>query len=197
MGVPGETFSTCLPKWPNSPKYRIESWRGRAAVTNVAGPTAAGRMISWCEAMLDVRILGHVRVAASVRSDRTYSPSLLSSIFSVGNRALSRRAFAGRLDAHRSRAMASDFRLKEQLPSLTNRIVATYSEVGSINHLGHCPLPQYEAVVEILEDLKEILYPGYRRRVGLHSGNVTYHAGDLIDGLHDKLTMQIGRALAT
>lgn len=91
--------------------------------------------------------------------------------------------------------MASDFRLKEQLPNLTNRIVATYSEVGSINHLGHCPLPQYEAVVEILEDLKEVLYPGYRRRVGLHSGNVTYHAGDLIDGLHDKLTVQIGRAL--
>ena len=91
--------------------------------------------------------------------------------------------------------MASDFRLKEQLPNLTNRIVATYSEVGSINHLGHCPLPQYEAVVEILDDLKEVLYPGYRRRVGLHIGNVTYHAGDLIDGLHDKLTVQIGRGL--
>lgn len=91
--------------------------------------------------------------------------------------------------------MASDFRLKEQLPNLTNRIVATYSEVGSINHIGHCPLPQYEAVVEILDDLKEVLYPGYRRRVGLHSGNVMYHAGDLIDGLHDKLTVQIGRAL--
>jgi serine O-acetyltransferase len=91
--------------------------------------------------------------------------------------------------------MASDFRLKEQLPNLTNRIVATYSEVGSINHIGHCPLPQYEAVVEILDDLKEVIYPGYRRRVGLHSGNVTYHAGDLIDGLHDKLTVQIGRAL--
>ncbi len=91
--------------------------------------------------------------------------------------------------------MASDFRLKEQLPNLTNRIVDTYSEVGSINHIGHCPLPQYEAVVEILNDLKEVLYPGYRRRVGLHSGNVLYYAGDLIDGLHDKLTMQIGRAL--
>ncbi len=91
--------------------------------------------------------------------------------------------------------MASDFRLKEQLPNLTNRIVATYAEVGSINYLGHCPLPQYEAVVEILDELKEVIYPGYRRRVGLHIGNVTYHAGDLIDGLHDKLTVQIGRAL--
>ena len=31
--------------------------------------------------------------------------------------------------------MASDFRLKEQLPNLTDRIVKTYSEMGTINHL--------------------------------------------------------------
>ncbi len=91
--------------------------------------------------------------------------------------------------------MASDYRLKEQLPELTNQIVQTYSEPGSINHLGHCPLPNYEVVISAIEDLKEILYPGYRRREGLHMGNVTYHVGDLIDGLHDKLTVQIGRAL--
>lgn len=91
--------------------------------------------------------------------------------------------------------MASDLRRKEELPELTKRIVDTYRSVGSINHLGHCPLPNYEAVAEILEDLKEIIYPGYRRREGLHLGNVTYHVGDLVDGLHDKLTTQIGRAL--
>ncbi|HWB00239.1 MAG TPA: serine O-acetyltransferase EpsC [Pirellulales bacterium] len=91
--------------------------------------------------------------------------------------------------------MATDFRRKEQLPELTKRIVETYTEPGSVNHLGHCPLPNYEAVIEIIEDLKEILYPGYRRREGLHLGNVMYHVGDLIDGLHDKLTQQIGRAL--
>jgi serine O-acetyltransferase len=91
--------------------------------------------------------------------------------------------------------MASDLRLKEQLPELTNRIVRTYGEIASISHLGHCPLPNYEVIVAAIEDLKEIIYPGYRRREGLHSGNVTYHVGDLIDGLHDKLTTQIGRAM--
>lgn len=91
--------------------------------------------------------------------------------------------------------MASDFRLKEQLPALTEQIVRTYDEVGTINHLDHCPLPSYDAVISICEDLKEILYPGYRRREGLHRGNVVYHVGDLVDGLHDKLTMQICRAL--
>ncbi|MCI0361965.1 MAG: serine acetyltransferase [Planctomycetaceae bacterium] len=91
--------------------------------------------------------------------------------------------------------MASDFRLKEQLPRLTDRIVETYRDVPAISHLGHCALPNYEQVVECVEDLKEVLYPGYRRREGLHIGNVTYHVGDLIDGLHDKLTRQIARAL--
>jgi len=91
--------------------------------------------------------------------------------------------------------MATDVRLKEQLPQLTNRIVETYLRVNKINHLSHCPLPSFEATIQVVEELKDILYPGYRRRQGLHMGNVTYHVGELIDGLHDKLTTQISRAL--
>lgn len=91
--------------------------------------------------------------------------------------------------------MASDFRLKEQLPRLTERIVGTYHQFKWINHLGHCPLPRYDEIIAAIEELTEIIFPGYRRREGLHIGNVTYHVGDLIDGLHDKLTRQIARAL--
>ena len=91
--------------------------------------------------------------------------------------------------------MASDFRRKEQLPELTERIVSTYREIGTINHLGHCPLPSYDVIISAIEDLKEILYPGYRRRQGLHQGNIQYHVGHLVDVLHDKLTTQIARAL--
>ncbi|MEE8451645.1 MAG: serine O-acetyltransferase EpsC [Thermoguttaceae bacterium] len=90
--------------------------------------------------------------------------------------------------------MATDNRLKETLPGLTQRIVETYSEVNSINHLGHCPLPNQEAIIEITQDLKDIIYPGYRRREGLHRGNVMYHVGEVIDRLHDGLTRQIARA---
>lgn len=91
--------------------------------------------------------------------------------------------------------MASDFRLKDQLPQITARIVKTYDELGTINHLDHCPLPKYDEIVAVIDDLTEILYPGYRRREGLHHGNISYYVGDLIDRLHDRLTTQIGRAL--
>jgi serine O-acetyltransferase len=91
--------------------------------------------------------------------------------------------------------MATDFRLKNQLPDVTKRIVATYDKVGRINHLDHCPLPRYDEVIAATEELFEIMYPGYRRREGLHHANIAYYVGDLIDRLHDRLTQQIGRAL--
>ncbi len=91
--------------------------------------------------------------------------------------------------------MATDLRIKENLPEITEALVATYTECKYTNHLGHRPLPSREAIVDILADMMDLLYPGYVRRQNLHIGNVEYHVGDLVDGLHDKLTQQIARAL--
>lgn len=91
--------------------------------------------------------------------------------------------------------MATDFRRKEQLPELTDQIVDSYEQIGSLNHLGHCPLPSMEAIIKVIADLKEVIYPGYRRRQNLHMGNVAYYIGDMVDSLHDSLTQQIARAL--
>ncbi len=91
--------------------------------------------------------------------------------------------------------MASDLKSKERLPNLIDEIVETYTSVATINQLGHCPLPRYEDISSALDDLTDVLYPGYRRHEGLHLGNVTYHVGNLVDRLHDKLSVQIARAL--
>jgi serine O-acetyltransferase len=91
--------------------------------------------------------------------------------------------------------MATDIRLKETLPEITEAIVATYTECRHINHLGHRPLPSKEAVADIVDDLLDVLYPGFVRRQNLHLGNMEYHVGDLVDRLHDKLTQQVMRAL--
>jgi serine O-acetyltransferase len=91
--------------------------------------------------------------------------------------------------------MATDFRLREVLPQITDALMATYTECRRTNHLGHKPLPSREAIADIMADLMDVLYPGFVRRQNLHMGNVEYHVGDLLDGLHDKLTQQIARAL--
>jgi serine O-acetyltransferase len=91
--------------------------------------------------------------------------------------------------------MATDIRLKEALPEITEAIVASYAECGRTTHLGHRPLPSREGVIDILNDFLDLLYPGIWRRQNLHMANVEYHVGDVIDGLHDKLIQQITRAL--
>ena len=91
--------------------------------------------------------------------------------------------------------MATDIRLKETLPEITEAVVATYTECSRTSHLGHKPLPSREAVVAVLADLLDILYPGYFRRQNLHLGNVEYYVGSLMHELHDRLTEQVARAL--
>lgn len=91
--------------------------------------------------------------------------------------------------------MATDLSLRSRLPQVTEGIVASYRDIALINHLGHCPLPSSQAVIEITKDLQEVLFPGYRRRQNLNMENVVYYVGDLIDSLHDSLTEQIARAL--
>jgi serine O-acetyltransferase len=90
--------------------------------------------------------------------------------------------------------MSTDLAVKRPLESITQRIVETYAECGAIHHLGHCPLPSYREIVDILADLREILYPGYGRRQNLNRANVTEHVGSLVDSLHGRLTEQIARA---
>ena len=84
---------------------------------------------------------------------------------------------------------------KQQLPGLTNQIINTYEDLGTINHLDHIPLPQLDKIIEILNDFKEVLYPGYRRRQGLHGGNFSYYVGNLVDRIFNELSTQIARAL--
>jgi serine O-acetyltransferase len=91
--------------------------------------------------------------------------------------------------------MAADLTVKETLPEITGALVASYTECSRINHLGHQALPSRDAVVAILSDLSEVIYPGFGRRQNLHIGNVEYYVGSLVDALHDTLTEQITRAL--
>lgn len=88
-----------------------------------------------------------------------------------------------------------DLKHKDVLPDLTARIVESHRSGPKTSHLGHCPLPSLGSVVDIVEDLKEVIFPGYRRRQNLHLANVVYHLGDLVDKLHDALSQQIARAI--
>ena len=79
---------------------------------------------------------------------------------------------------------------------LTMEIVDTCALSGSgISHLGACPLPNHDAVIEAMRAVREILYPGYHHRGGLHMGNVVYHVGEQLGVVYDRFVKQISCAL--
>ena len=85
--------------------------------------------------------------------------------------------------------MASDFRLKDQLPELTERIVR------HLQRGGHDQPPRPLPAAELRRDHRGLRGPegdplsrAIAAAKGCICGNVTYHVGDLIDRLHDKLT---------
>ena len=84
---------------------------------------------------------------------------------------------------------------RSRLPELTRRIFESYAQSPAVDRLDRCPLPNKETIVEILGDLNEILFPGYRRRDRLNMSNVLYYVGNLVDKIFDSLSVQVARAL--
>jgi len=85
--------------------------------------------------------------------------------------------------------------IESEVRSVTELLVRSYSTCGMLHHLGHEPLPSREAVADILDDLREIVFPGYGRRQNLTVANIAFYIGGLVDALHGKLTEQIARGL--
>ncbi|MEZ6116187.1 MAG: hypothetical protein R3C28_06400 [Pirellulaceae bacterium] len=91
---------------------------------------------------------------------------------------------------HENQPAASDFHLKEQLPELTNRIVG--KRILALEPSIIWGIAALQATTWWFPSLNaKSSFRAIRNEKKLHLGNITYHVGDLIDGLHDKLTTQI------
>ena len=64
-----------------------------------------------------------------------------------------------------------------------------------LEHLATTPLPGKASIIQILDDLLEVVYPGYFGRKYVESANIEYHIGDLIDSIHARLTQEIYRSV--
>lgn len=76
---------------------------------------------------------------------------------------------------------------------LVQELVASYASLSRTCNLGRAPIPSRDAIAGILEDLLELLFPGFHRRQNLNQGNIRYHVGDLLDDLRNRLADQISR----
>jgi len=85
---------------------------------------------------------------------------------------------------------------EKHIPELVDRVLDSYKKIPEIHYLDRLHLPNKSEVIEILELMFPILYPGYHGRQDLTFNNISYHIGELMTQLSHTLCLQINQAIA-
>ncbi len=81
------------------------------------------------------------------------------------------------------------------LQDLVDAVVASYRADPRGQFIGRAFLPSRDKIIEILELFLGLVYPGYVGRQGLTNENISFHTGQLVSNLRDKLAHQIEQCL--
>ena len=84
---------------------------------------------------------------------------------------------------------------KIALPALVSDLIASYQNEPRTRHIDTGFLPSRDAVIELVKLLRELVFPGFFGRQNLTSQNLTYHVGELVGVIHDRLYDQIRNAI--
>jgi len=80
------------------------------------------------------------------------------------------------------------------IDKVVDELCQTYEDSKGINHIKGFELPSQREVLEIIDDLLEIVFPGYRG-VRMHDmDTIRYSVGELIGKLHRNLMRQVFKA---
>lgn len=77
------------------------------------------------------------------------------------------------------------------LKQTTKDILASYEADERTRRIGETFLPSRSMIVEILDETRQLLFPGYFGQKKLTRENIEYHVGNLLDRLGSYLTDQI------
>jgi serine O-acetyltransferase len=81
--------------------------------------------------------------------------------------------------------------LNERLPAVVDALVKSITGEPRMQHLNRVFLPSRDAIVQAIEILRQMIYPGYFGQQGLTTHNVTYRMGELVIELTDILYEQV------
>jgi serine O-acetyltransferase len=94
-----------------------------------------------------------------------------------------------KIDAH------SLSRIRNQLPRIADEIIESCNDRECYTHIDYEPIPSKECVIDIIDRLREILFPGYFTRGKIDPVNLKYSLGTSAATLFDLLSEQICRSI--
>jgi serine O-acetyltransferase len=94
-----------------------------------------------------------------------------------------------KIDAH------SLAQIRSELPRIAENIIENCSDRECYTHIDYEPIPSKAHVVEIIDKLREVLFPGYFSREKIDPANLRYSLGQSAALLFDLLGEQICRSI--
>lgn len=85
--------------------------------------------------------------------------------------------------------------IRNQLPPIAEDIIDTCNDSECYTHIDYEPIPSKECVIEIIDRLREILFPGYFTKEKIDPVNLRYSMGQSVSALFDLLSEQICRSI--
>jgi serine O-acetyltransferase len=81
------------------------------------------------------------------------------------------------------------------LPQLVDEVVGNYETFGGMDHLEGKDLPSKKLVIEVLEDLLTVFFPGYLGSKEITKSNVKYVIGNTLTSIYTRLTAEVEKSL--
>ncbi|HII85151.1 TPA: serine acetyltransferase [Candidatus Bathyarchaeota archaeon] len=82
-----------------------------------------------------------------------------------------------------------------ELSSLVDKLMNNYETFGGMDHLEGKDLPSKEAIIEILQDLLAVFFPGYLGKNEITKANIRYFLGNTLASVQTRLTVEIEKSL--
>jgi serine O-acetyltransferase len=80
------------------------------------------------------------------------------------------------------------------LPLLVDEILRNYETFGGMDHLEGKDLPSKKVVIEVLEDLLTVFFPGYLGKTGITKYNIKYFLGNTLTSVYTRLTGELEKS---
>lgn len=84
---------------------------------------------------------------------------------------------------------------QDKVPQVVRQLLSSWNTKECYEHISPVSLPSQEKVIEIVEQTKRILFPGYFTKTKLHAANIEYYIGKQTTDLYEKISEQITMAI--
>ena len=82
-----------------------------------------------------------------------------------------------------------------RLPEIVRRIVESYERTEKIKQVISAGLPDRQKIIEIIDRMFTVLYPGYYGEKSIDTTNIVFHIGTEVDRINKLLCEQVARSI--